>query len=120
MRTPVKHLILITTLFAGSLSAGEPVPYGHKDFVPTPEQPVYFRQTYGYYPGATPPMEWWDGTPTTRKVKGVFGNPPKHKEIDALVLGDTKAKNIRWKMPVPTGDKLLIQSSAFLYCIGAK
>jgi hypothetical protein len=109
-----------TALMAADLSAvasakAEPVPlaqslvrrslgevgYGHRDFVPTPERPVYFRQTCGWYPGATPPLEWWEGTPTTRKVAGVFGNPPQHKEIDALDFGDTTTKNIRWKVPVP-------------------
>ena len=72
-------------------NVAEPLPYGHKDFVPTPERPVYFRQTYGNYPGATPPLEWWDGTPTTRKV----GN----KAIPDFA--DRKSKNILWKAPVP-------------------
>jgi hypothetical protein len=100
------HPLTLTGLLAFGLAvsaafAAEPLPYGHKDFVPTPEQPVYFRQTYGNYPGATPPLEWWEGTPTTKKVAGVFGNPPRHGETDALDFADTKSKNILWKMPVP-------------------
>ena len=81
--------------------AAEPLPYGHSDFVPTPERPVYFRQTYGDYPGATPPLKWWEGTPTIKKVTGVFGNPPQHTTVDALDFANTHSLNILWKAPVP-------------------
>lgn len=95
MKTMILTLCLATAAFAGE------VPYGSADFVPTPETPVYFRPNNGHYPGATPPLEWWEGTITKKKVKGTFGNPPQHKEIDADDFADTKSKNIRWKMPVP-------------------
>ena len=82
--------------------AAKPGPsWGAVDVQPTPEHPVYFRHTFGYYPGATPPLEWWEGTPTTKKVTGVFGNPPRRGEVDALDFADTKSKNILWKAPVP-------------------
>ena len=93
-------LLTVCHAVPAALSA-EPLPYGHKDFVPTPEHPVYFRQTCGDYPGATPPLEWWEGTPTNKKVMGVFGNPPRRGEIDALDFADRKSKNILWRVPVP-------------------
>ena len=68
------------TLAAGAAEtpAAKPGPaYGHADFVPTPERPVYFRPNTGQYPGATPPLEWWEGTPTIKKVPGVQGNPAR-------------------------------------------
>jgi hypothetical protein len=91
-------LIRLIALFLAvpTARAGE-VPYGHRDFVPTPERPVYFRQTFGYYPGATPPLEWWEGTPTMRKAT-VAGNP---KPVEVVDFADQKSKNILWKVPVP-------------------
>ena len=75
--------------------------WGAADVQPTPENPVYFRHTFGHYPGATPPLEWWEGTPTTKKVTGTFFNPPRRGETDLLDFADTKSKNILWKVPVP-------------------
>jgi hypothetical protein len=70
-------------------------PYGHADFVPTPERPVYFRQTLGYYPGAQPPLEFWDGTPTQVEVE------VKGRKTKIWDFADTKSKNIQWKARVP-------------------
>jgi hypothetical protein len=48
-------LALVTLV--GGLAAAEPLPYGHKDFVPTPERPVGFRgDGSGHFPGTTPPL----------------------------------------------------------------
>lgn len=69
------------TTVALAESGGE-IGYGHKDFVPTPERPVYFRSNNGWYPGATPPTEWYD-------VPAAEGEPAK------------PSKNILWKAPVP-------------------
>jgi outer membrane protein assembly factor BamB len=74
----------------------EPLPYGHKDFVPTPEKPIYFRAGNGEYPGATPPTEWWEGTPVQRDVKDKNGKVTKIWDF-----ADDKSKNILWKVPVP-------------------
>ena len=71
---------LTLSLTAADPAKAEPLSYGHKDFVPTPEQPVYFRQTHGNYPGATPPLEWWEGTPTTKKVK-VGDSGPVNRDV---------------------------------------
>ena len=69
--------------------------WGAADVQPTPEHPVYFRHTCGYYPGATPPLEWWEGTPTQvdAEVKG--------RKTKIWDFADQKSKNILWKVPVP-------------------
>jgi outer membrane protein assembly factor BamB len=69
MRRPA----LIPLLALSALLAGE-VPYGHRDFVPTPERPVGFRADgSGAWPGATPVSSWDSAT----------------------------GKNIVWKTPLP-------------------
>ena len=98
---------LIPSLFlslccASFVNAAETSPqYGAADFVPSPERPVYFRPNNGYYPSATPPLDWCEGALTNKKVKGFFGNPPQYKEIEVTDFADTKSRNILWKMPVP-------------------
>jgi len=96
--------ILLAGLSTMSLNlyAGEPLPYGHKDFVPTPERPIYFRAGNGEYPGATPPLEWWDGTPVLRDAKGQDRfNKNKVNTVKLWDFADTKSRNILWKVPVP-------------------
>jgi hypothetical protein len=99
--TPVAVLVALGLTL--TTWAAEPLPYGHKDFVPTPEQPVYFRQTYGDYPGATPPMEWWEGTPVQVDMKVATGGFPlgPARVTKVTTFADTKSKNILWKVPVP-------------------
>ncbi len=69
--------------------------WGAADVQPTPENPVYFRWTLGHFPGAQPPLEFWDGTPTQvdAEVKG--------KKTKIWDFADTKSKNIQWKARVP-------------------
>ena len=87
--------VLATLGLALAAWAAEPLPYGHSDFVPTPERPVYFRQTYGDYPGATPPLKWWEGTPV------LVDGEVKGGKTKLWNFADQKSKNILWKMPVP-------------------
>jgi hypothetical protein len=62
---PVASLLMCMLMLNCILRASESVPYGHKDFVPTPERPLGWRaDNNGYYPGATPPTEWREGTVT--------------------------------------------------------
>jgi outer membrane protein assembly factor BamB len=89
--------LIAATIAVGN--AAEPLPYGHKDFVPSPEQPIYFRAGNGYYPGATPPLSWWEGTPTKRKV--TYQKEGKDREAMIDDFADTKSSNILWKVPVP-------------------
>jgi len=92
------------TLFltAADSAKAEPLPYGHADFVPTPQRPMDFRAGgNGWYPGATPPTEWSEGTPVQVDMKGTFGNPPREGVAKVWDFADTKSKNILWKVPVP-------------------
>ena len=81
-------------------------PYGAADFEPMPEAPVGFRaDVNGWYPGAAPPAEWWDGTPA-RVVRRVANNnegriPPDAKPVPVWAAADLKAKNVLWKTPLP-------------------
>ncbi len=82
--------------------AGEPLPYGHVDFVPTPERPMIFRAGgNGWYPGATPPTEWSEGTPVQVDMKGIYGSERREGVRKVWDFADTKSKNILWKVPVP-------------------
>lgn len=83
------------------------VPFGHGNWKPSPTDPVGFAGRGGnWYPGASPPTEWSEGTPAV--VKGRIGNP-KHtfkygeypREADLYAYADNTAKNILWKVPVP-------------------
>ena len=93
-----------------AISADLSVPYGHKDFVPTPERPVGFCvDGNSCYAGATPQVvEWWDGTPGWAKLKhrGSMGNCSPDfsgglQEEEMRILTDKVPKNIIWKAPVP-------------------
>lgn len=87
---------------------------GAAEFLPSPTSPVGFAgQNNNWYPGATPPLEWWEGRPTTRvkvKIGGpghifVYGKYPRVAELYAYA--DNRPKNILWKVPVPGwGDSL--------------
>ena len=93
---------LTLSLTAVGSAKAEPLPYGHADFVPTSERPLNFRAGgNGYYPAATPPTEWFEGTPVLVDMKGIFGNPPKEVVRKVWDVADTKSKNILWKVPVP-------------------
>lgn len=90
--------IMMAVLMAGSARAADAssVGIGHADFVPTPEHPIGFRgDGQGCYPGATPPIEWWDGTPVKREI-ALEGKPTLMRDT-----ADTKSKNILWKVPAP-------------------
>jgi hypothetical protein len=95
-------------LTSAARAADEPsvVPIGHADFVPTPEHPIGARgDGMGNYEGATPPIEWWDGTPVQRDVlmqpQGAQWDVPADKPTKAWDQADTKSKNILWKVPAP-------------------
>ena len=69
--------------------------WGAADVQPTPEHPVYFRWTLGHFPGAQPPLEFWDGTPA------LVDGEVKGRKTKIWDFADTKAKNIQWKARVP-------------------
>jgi outer membrane protein assembly factor BamB len=103
-------VILLLAAFGpvGTAWAAEVPPYGRADFVPTPQTPIGYRANgNGWYPGATPPTEWWEGTPVQKEM-GVAGtnsrfdpSAPRGKKTKVWSLGDNKSKNILWKSPLP-------------------
>jgi len=101
----LSSILLLT--FAGVAAAAEPKPqFGAADWLPSETDSVGFAgQGNSWYPGANPPAEFWEGTPTTvevlhRKVGGGNTNP---YDIKKMVPGyaDAKSKNILWKVPTP-------------------
>ncbi len=87
----------------GRAEAAAPVPLGHRDFYPSEERPVGFMgDGNGYFPGATPVTEWWEGTPVEveREQLDRWGK----KMIKATYWGfaDRRSKNIVWKTEMPS------------------
>jgi len=114
--TMSKNLTL--TLLAGLLASGpitaadlsaiasakaEPLPYGHQDFVPTPERPIGFQgDGNGHFPGATLVSEFWDGRPEWGEVeyRPMKGNEKETKQAE-FRYADQVPKNILWKTELP-------------------
>jgi outer membrane protein assembly factor BamB len=78
----------------GTWQARDTLPFGDRDFYPSPTNAVGFAgQGRNWYPGATPPTQFWEGTP----VAG--GKEPAY--------ADQMPKNVLWKRPHPGwGDAL--------------
>jgi len=98
-------LTMTGTLFAADSSTPVP-PYGAADFLPTAQTPIGFRADgNGWYPGATPPVEWWEGPPTLAEVQLTGSNggfdPANVKTGKAWVAQSGPSKNILWKAPIP-------------------
>lgn len=103
--TVVAALVAITFNRNPGLAADKsaPVPIGHADFHPSPEHPIGFRgDGSGNFEGATPPIEWWDGTPVKREIGllGEYGEPGGGKSTMMWDHADAKSKNILWRVPV--------------------
>lgn len=93
----------LVALVAGAVHAAEPLPFGHADWKASPTDPVGFAGQGGnWYPGATPPSAFWEGTPTQVDVKDAAGRVSKQWSY-----ADQKARNILWKVPVPGGSESL-------------
>ena len=106
---PIRFLICLLASSASLLAAdsSNPVPpYGTADFVPTAQTPIGFRADgNGWYPGATPPVEWWEGPPTQAEVQVTGSNggfdPANAKTSKVWVAQSGPSKNILWKAPMP-------------------
>jgi len=98
MRKNLTLTLLAGLLASGSITAAEPLPYGHPDFVPTPERPIGFQgDGNGHFPGATLVSEFWEGRPMwggAETVKGING-------WSGFVYADQVPKNILWKTELP-------------------
>jgi hypothetical protein len=81
------------------------MPFGSADWKASPTGTVGFcgQQNNNWYPGATPPLEWWDGTPAKVKTrKAVPFYPGEYgDEFETDGFADSKSKNILWKSPLP-------------------
>ena len=89
----------------GVWRARDTLPLGDHDFYPSPTNAIGFAGQGGsWYPGATPPAEFWEGTPTKIKVLNrTLANwgGPYDKEMLVSGYADNKAKNILWKVATP-------------------
>ena len=100
--------LALAFLFVSVRVPAAEVPLGHKDFYPSPHRPVGFRgDGSACYPGATPVVEFWDGTPAEVErplIQESFGKPIDNKgKTTAKVwdVTDDKSKNIVFKTPLP-------------------
>ena len=98
--------ILLGLAFAGSSWAAD-VPFGHADWLPSPADPVgHAGQGANWYPGATPPTEWYEGLRGVgpMKVAGRNSLPTEYPEDSRLgepIYLDQRSKNILWKVATP-------------------
>jgi len=96
-------LLLISASLYGPVNAGEKLSpatpnYGSADFAPSAEHPIGWRANgNGYYPGANPPVEFWDGT----VIENVDRSNPRNPITTWDVAEDGKSKNVLWKVPLP-------------------
>jgi outer membrane protein assembly factor BamB len=88
-------------LALATLAATDEVPYGHPDFYPSPERPIGHRgDGNGWFPGATPVTEWWDGTVSQVEMPIADRGNVKPKKVWDLAA--TGAKNIVWRVEEPS------------------
>ena len=129
----VRLLSLVAILAAAvaaphAAPAGEPIPLGHKDFYPSPERPVGFRgDGNGWFPGATPVSEWWEGTPAQKDVEYLDRGQKRTRPM--WQFADNTAKNIVWKtempgwantQPIVVGDRIFTYGEPdLLICVDA-
>ncbi len=97
--------LAVPAVFAAETPAASPAAkpkpgpaWGAADVQPTPENPVYFRWCQGYFPGAKPPLEWWEGTPEQVEVE-ITDKSGKARKTKIWQFADQKSKNILWKVP---------------------
>jgi hypothetical protein len=125
----MKHVFYLVALLVGLLApcpaaTAAEVPYGHRDFYPSPERPIRYRADgNGCFPGATPVTEWWEGTPGTVEVA------ERGKKISLPAFLDQRSKNIVWKAPMPgwsdaqpavIGDRLIaVCGPDYVVCLDA-
>lgn len=95
--------LLAGLLASGPITAAEPLPYGHQDFVPTPERPIGIHgDGNGHFSGATLVSEFWDGRPEWGEVeyRPLKGKEKETKQAE-FRYADQVPKNILWKTELP-------------------
>jgi len=117
--------VLCSTLIS---PAGDSALLGGKDYYPSDHHPVGFRgDGNGWFPGATPVTEFWDGTPVQKDME--FDDRGKKKMVKIWDFSDSKTKNIVWKtempswansQPIVVGDKVFTYGEPdILFCVDA-
>jgi len=104
-------------------ASAESAPYGHPDFYPSPERPVGWRgDGSGRFPGATPPLEWADGTVLSDAPIAVARKVTRKKHAKKMKVtrrDPAKEHGIRWKTcmpnwsnasPIVVGDRVFVMS----------
>ena len=100
-RPPMLRLLLLVLSTALLVSAdnwpelvtGQPA-LGAADFRPSPDRPVGYRGCQnGWFPGATPPLRFSDGT-VTKATIGITNKWGKTSEKEVLTLADDQSVNI--------------------------
>jgi len=92
-------LCLLTVLTA--LSAADQVPLGHPDFYPSDARPVGYRgDGSGCFPGATPVLAFWEGTPALVEMSYIDRHG-REQTTKSWTLEDDTRKNIVWKTEMP-------------------
>lgn len=75
-------------------------PFGHAKFRPSPDRPLGYRGCQnGWFPGATPPLHFGDGTAAQKEI--TFRQRGRKRTSKLWTLTDDKARNIRFKTPMP-------------------
>ena len=105
-RTMTVTCALAAATAIAALAADTKPLFGAADWLPSETDAVGFAgQGCNWYPGANPPAEFWEGTPTTVEVMQCDVHKGKSAPFDTkkIVPGyaDAKSKNILWKNPVP-------------------
>ena len=95
--------LLLSAAMAGETgpstgAVAKDVPFGHKDFYPSPQRPVGWRgDGTGISPGAKPPTQW--NGPGPRDAASGRGKGAK-VEVP-LVWHGSEMKNVLWQVPMP-------------------
>jgi len=121
MKRPALALVAAACL-AGLCRAepgtNEPVSLGHRDFRPSAVRPVGFRgDGNGYFPGATPVREWWDGLPVLQPMPVQTRSGPS--TLPVWCFENDTPKNVLWKRPLPgwsDAQPVVVHDRVFALC----
>ncbi len=103
---PMASTPLVRTADGAELPANWPEvvagehPFGHAAFRPTPDRPLGYRGCQnGWFPGATPPTSFGDGT--AAQVETELRHKGRLQKETLWTLTDRRARNLRFKTPMP-------------------
>ena len=112
-------LTALSLMLAVVAASASEAPFGSPDFQPSPERPMGFAADGGgWYPGATPVVEFWEGTPCKTTIRTY--SKQKRKTVDKQVwdIADSGAKNILWQTRMPSwsnSQPIVVGNKVFTY-----